>query len=174
MEAINNNNKKKQRVSIRDAKELMEYIWELENIITNNSVNMKEGLYIKLMDTLMEMSCGEFYIELSELARKPTPKTRKPKIPPSAMRKFVRDNPEIACLCPRCDTPLMKKSLATHLKSSKCKDTAYLVEGAGGCIKCPEELNNTVINHYDIQTPLAEVELTSENYFWTSMFNSPY
>jgi hypothetical protein len=171
MEAIND--KKKQRVSIRDAKEIMEYIWDLENTISNSSEDMKDGVYIQLMDILMAMSCGEFYIELDELARKPTPKARKSRIRPENMRKYVRDNPEKACLCPRCDTPLMKKSLAAHLKSGKCKDTAYLVEGAGGCIKCPEELNNKVINHYDIQTPLVEVELSSENYFWT-MFDSPY
>jgi hypothetical protein len=35
MEAINNN-KKKQRVSIREAKEIMEYIWDLEYTISNN------------------------------------------------------------------------------------------------------------------------------------------
>ena len=90
------------------------------------------------------------------------------------MRKYVRDNPHKACLCPRCDTPLMKKSLAQHLRSGKCKDTAYLVKGTGGCIECPEDVNNKVITHYDNETELEEVELSPENYFWANMFNSDF
>ena len=173
MEAINNN-KKKQRVSIREAKEIMEYIWDLEYTISNNPEDIKDGVYLQLMNILMAMSSGEFYIELDELARKPTQKARKSRIKPENMRKYVRDNPEKACLCPRCDTPLMNKSLAVHINSGKCKDTAYLVKGSGGCIKCPEDINNKVINHYDNNTELEEVELRSENYFWNSMFDSAY
>jgi len=174
MEAINNSDKKKQRVSIKDAKEIMDYIHDIQGILFDRQEEFGSGVYLELMDKLMEMSGGEFYMELEELASKPLRAEARPRIRPENMRKYVRDNPHKACLCPRCDTPLMKKSLATHLRSGKCKDTAYLVKGTGGCIECPEDVNNKVITHYDNETELEEVELSPENYFWANMFNSDF
>jgi hypothetical protein len=175
MEAIiNQPEKKKQRVSIKDAKEIMDYIHDIQGILFERQEEFGSGVYLELMDKLLEMSGGEFYMELEELAARPLPRERRVRIRPDNMRKYVRDNPHKACLCPRCDTPLMKKSLAAHLKCGKCKDTAYLVKGTGGVIEDPEDINNKVITHYDNNTELEEVELTGENYFWANMFASDF
>ena len=176
MEAIANQSadKKKQRVTIREAKELMEYIWKLQDIVFENGTEMSDGVYHQLMDALLEMTGGEFYMELDEIARKPLPAERRVRIRPENMRKYVKNNPHKACLCPRCDAPLMKKSLAGHLRSGKCKDTAYLVKGVGGTIDNPEDINDNVIQHYDNNTELAEVELGPEHQFWANMFDSDF
>lgn len=174
MEAIINQTqqteKKKQKVSIREAKELMEYIYKIQEIVFDRSEEMSDGVYLDLSNALLEMSGGEFYMELDELAGKKI-RSEYSRIKPEDMRKYVRDNPHKAVLCPRCDTPLMKKSLAAHLRSKKCKDNAYLVKGTGGCIECPDEVNENIIKHYEEGTELADVELNAENYFWANMAN---
>jgi hypothetical protein len=68
---VNNRNTQKHKVSIRDAKELMYWVWMLEDKISNNPENMKDGIYLELMDILMNMSSGEFYVELDTIASKP-------------------------------------------------------------------------------------------------------
>lgn len=172
MEAVlNNTTRQKHKVSIKDAKEIMYWVWLLEEKISNNPENMKDGIYLELMDILMNMSAGEFYIELDTIARKPERKKHMPRIKPEAMRKFAKNNPDKAVICPRCDTPLMKRSFAEHLKSNKCKDIHCIVKGTGGCIDDPEETNKKVIEIYEKNEPLPEVELNAENYYHHNLFN---
>ena len=68
----------------------------------------------------------------------------------------------------------MKKSLAKHLKSKECKDKAYLIMASGGSIGNKNTLNEKVVEKYEEDAPLPEVELTAENYFIPNMFDSPY
>ena len=164
----------KSRVNIRDAQEIMEYIWKIQDIVFENNEKMEDGVYMTLMDTLMEMSGGEFYIELDETARK-AKRASFTRVKAENMRKYVKQNPDKGCLCPRCDTPLMKASLAKHLKSKECKDKAYTIIASGGAVGNEETLNQKVIEEYENGTELPEVELTKENYYWTgNMFNSDY
>mgnify|MGYP007073201570 FL=1 len=73
---MNNNNevcpRVKSKVNIRDAKEIMEHIWNIESIVSENSDNMKECVYLDLMNSLMNMAMGEFYMELDTTARNTT------------------------------------------------------------------------------------------------------
>lgn len=174
---MNNNNevcpRVKSKVNIRDAKEIMEHIWNIESIVSENSDNMKECVYLDLMNSLMNMAMGEFYMELDTTARK-TLKKQYTRIKAENMRRFAIQHPDKACICDRCDTPLMKKSLAKHLKSKECKDKAYLIMASGGSIGNKNTLNEKVVEKYEEDAPLPEVELTAENYFIPNMFDSPY
>jgi molybdopterin-guanine dinucleotide biosynthesis protein A len=87
------------------------------------------------------------------------------------MRKFAKNHPDKAVVCPRCDTPLMKRSFAEHLKSNKCKDIHCIVKGTGGCIDDPQATNEKVIEIYEKNEPLPEVELNADNYYHHNLFN---
>ena len=60
----------------------------------------------------------------------------------------------------------MKKSLATHLDSQDCKDKAYLIKATKDSETPVAETNVKIVEMYDNNEPLVEVELTAENYFW--------
>lgn len=176
MEANNNLicQKVKSKVNIRDAQEIMEYIWRLQEIVFEKGDRMEDGVYTELMDTLLEMSGGEFYIELDTIARK-TPKAEYTRIKAEDMRRYVKQHPDKGVICDRCDTPLMKQSLAKHLQSRECKDKAYTIIASGGVVGNKEILNEKILDEYENQTELPEVELTKENYYWTgNMFQSDY
>ena len=173
----NNNNERRHRakskVNIRDAKEIMEHIWNIEDIVSNHPDDMTDDVYLELMAALMGMAMGEFYIELDTTARK-TLKKEYNRFKTEDKRRFAIQNPDKACICDRCDTPLMKKSLAKHIKSKDCKDKAYLIMASGGAIGDKNVLNEKVVKNYEEDVPLPEVELTDENYFCVNMFNSDY
>ena len=174
---MNNNNelcpRAKSKVNIRDAKEIMEHIWNIEDIVSNHPDDMTDSVYLELMAALMGMAMGEFYMVLDTTARKDK-KSDYQRIKRSDMRRFVIQNPDRGCICDRCDTPLMKKSLAKHIKSKDCKDKAYLIMASGGAIGDKNVLNEKVVKNYEEDVPLPEVVLTAENYFIPNMFNSDY
>tara|TARA_R110002049_G_scaffold233454_1_gene406763 strand:- start:14 stop:565 length:552 start_codon:yes stop_codon:yes gene_type:complete len=176
MEGINNimddsglniTNKAKHRVPIKDAKELMTPIHGIMDLIFDRRTEMSDGLYVALCDKIKVMTEGEFYIELKEIAAKPS---RKPmERVKKNNRKMVIQHPDKYVCCDRCNEPLLKKSLANHLKSQSCKDKAYTVKATKDSDTPDEETNGKIVDMYDNNEPLVDIELTAENYFWANM-----
>ena len=121
--------KKKHKVSIKDAKDLMDPLHDLMADIFDLKDRMEERIK-------------------------------------KDNRKMVIQFPDLYCNCQRCNTPIMKKSLATHLDSQDCKDKAYLIKATKDSETPVAETNVKIVEMYDNNEPLVEVELTAENYFW--------
>jgi len=164
----------KHKVTIKDAHELMYYVWKIQDMVFSAAEDLKDDFYKDILDTLMEMSCGDFYIELDTIARKASRKDMKPRMKMDEMRRYAKNNPDKCVICERCDTPLMKRSYAEHLRSKKCKDIHCLVKGTGGEIADPLDINDKVIEIYEKNEPLPEVELNAENYYYHNMFDNEY
>ena len=156
--------KKKHKVSIKDAKDLMDPLHDLMADIFDLKDRMNDIAFLKLSNKVAEIAKGEFYIELNEIAgKKPRAEYKRIK---KDNRKMVIQFPDLYCNCQRCNTPIMKKSLATHLDSQDCKDKAYLIKATKDSETPVAETNVKIVEMYDNNEPLVEVELTAENYFW--------
>lgn len=156
--------KTKKSFTITDAQELVGYIHHFQDVLDNHAPNMNDGAYLELCDTLMGLYCLEFYVEL-EIAAGKTPKIGAGARQDDAVkRKLAITRPDLAIVCDRCNTPLMIRSYERHLKTKKCRDGYYKLKAGGVCLPC-DTLNEKVIEKYDNDEALPEVETGPEHHF---------
>jgi len=125
---------------------------------------MNDGAYVELCDAMMGLYCLEFYVEL-EIAAGKTPKIGAGERRDSAtIRKLAKTRPDLAIICARCNTPLMIRSYEKHLQTKKCKDHYYTLKAGDVCLDS-DTLNEKVIEKYDNDEALPEVETGPEHHF---------
>ena len=164
MEANTANTTAMTRFNVKEAQELMGYIYKLQDIVFENGEKMAENVYIDLMDNLMEMSSGQFYLRIEAQSKKASRNRSGTRL--VATRNMVQQNPDRFCCCPLCDRPLAKKSMRSHLKSDVCKDNHYHRKAAQEVLANIEdsEINDIMVEFYANNEPheVANVPIEEE------------
>jgi len=151
-------------VNVADAKEIVEFIHHFQNLLDENTDKMNEGLYIELCDALVNLYCNEFYVDLEIMSGGTSRAGAGKRQPLDAIRRLARERPDKAIVCPRCNTPLMIRSFEKHLRTTKCKDFYYALN-SGGVVLDADSLNELIIEKYETNENLPEVEVLPEHQF---------
>ncbi len=156
--------KTKKSFNITDAQEIVGYIHHIQDVLDKHTPNMSEGAYLELCDTMMGLYCLEFYVELEIAAGKTAKVGAGQRKDTAVIRKLAKSRPDLAIICARCNTPLMIRSYEKHLQTKKCRDHYYTLKAGGVCEPC-DTLNDKVIENYDNDEPLPEIEILPEHQF---------
>ena len=154
------------RFNVKEAKELMNHIYKIQEIVFENGEKMPEGIYCELMKSLLEMADGEFYLRIEAQAKKASRRKADNRV--VATRNMVQQNPDRFCCCPLCDRPLAKKSMRSHLRSQLCKDNHYLKKAVAPAEVLANitdsEINDIMVEFYETNEPheVASVPIEEE------------
>lgn len=134
---------------VSECSELMTSVNKLMTILDDNGDKMDDGVYLNLYNTLGELYKTELLVKIDAYSKKNGKRSGQGRknLTQQQIRALVAVNPDKYCICPICETGMLKENIKLHYqKTQKCKDIYYTKLGVERCKKCIDPNITGILN----------------------------